>query len=304
MSQEAVTAEAKIADAAVSLISAAAIYLPPDVKRALNQAQQNESTELAKKVIGSMLKNLEVAEAEGRPSCQDTGTVIFYVRAGAKFPYLGQLEGILRNATVRATADVPLRPNSVSIFTGKNSGNNTADRIPWIEWELVPDSDLAEVTVVLKGGGSEAPSIAKVIPPAEGMKGVYKMVLDDIFEQGPKPCPPVVVGVGLGPTADIAMKLAKKALLADIGQRNPDPDLAKIEVSLLQAINKLGWGPHGVGGSTTALDVHIDAVNRHPASFAVGVATVCWEDRKSTMKINSDGGVRFVTHPFLNRRGV
>jgi fumarate hydratase subunit alpha len=303
MSQQAVTAEARLTDAAARLISAAAIYLPPDVKQALKEAQQNESTELAKKVIGSMLKNLDVAEAEGRPSCQDTGTVIFYVKAGDRFAYLGKLEEILRNATVKATADVPLRPNSVSIFTGKNSGNNTADRIPWIEWELVPGAD-AEVTVVLKGGGSEAPSLAKVIPPAEGMKGVYKLVLDDIFEQGPKPCPPVVVGIGLGPTADIAMKLAKRALLADIGQRNPDPEISKIEVSLLQAINKLGWGPHGVGGSTTALDVHIDAVNRHPASFAVGVATVCWEDRKSTMKIDSKGNVEFTTHPFLNRRGA
>ena len=301
MSQQAVTIEAKITDAAASLISAAAIYLPPDVKRALKEAQLNESTELAKKVIGSMLKNLEVAEAEARPACQDTGTVIFYVKVGDSFPYLGKLEEILRNATVKATADVPLRPNSVNIFTGKNSGNNTADRIPWIEWVLVPDSDAAEITVVLKGGGSEAPSLARVIPPAEGMKGVYKMVLDDIFEQGPKPCPPVVVGIGLGPTADIAMKLAKKALLADIGQRNPDPEIGKIEESLLRAINTLGWGPHGVGGSTTALDVHIDAVNRHPASFAVGVATACWEDRKSTMKINSKGEVEFTTHQFLNR---
>jgi fumarate hydratase subunit alpha len=294
-------AEEKITDAAVKLVSTAAIYLPDDVKRALRKAQETESSELAKKVIGSMLQNLEVAEAEGRPSCQDTGTVIFYVKVGDKFPYLGMLEGALRNATIKATTDVPLRPNSVNIFTGKNSGNNTADRIPWIEWELVPGSDSAEVTVVLKGGGSEGPSLAKVIPPAEGMKGVYKLVLDDIFEQGPKPCPPVVVGVGLGPTADIAMKLAKKSLLVDIGQRNPDAELSKIETSLLEAINKLGWGPHGVGGSTTALDVHIEAVNRHPASFAVGVATACWEDRKSTMKIWPEGRVEFLTHPFLNR---
>jgi fumarate hydratase subunit alpha len=299
MSQQAV--EEKITDAAVRLVSTAAIYLPSDVKRALKSAQENETSELAKKVIGSMLMNLDVAEAEGRPSCQDTGTVIFYIRAGDKFPYLGMLERALRNATVKATAEVPLRPNSVNIITGKNSNNNTGDRIPWIEWELVPGSDTADVTVVLKGGGSESPSMAKVISPAEGMKGVYKLVLDDIFEQGPKPCPPVVVGIGLGPTADIAMKLAKKSLLKDIGQRNPDAELSKTETSLLEAINKLGWGPHGVGGSTTALDVHIDAVNRHPASFAVGIATVCWEDRKSTMRIHPEGKVEFLTHQFLNR---
>jgi fumarate hydratase subunit alpha len=297
-------AEEKITDAAVKLVSTAAIYLPADVKGALRTAQENESSELAKKVIGSMLKNLEVAEAEGRPSCQDTGTIIFYVRAGDKFPFLGMLERALRNATVRATAEVPLRPNSVNIITGKNSNNNTGDRIPWVEWEVVPGFDTAEVTVVLKGGGSESPSLAKVLSPAEGLKGMYKLVLDDIFEQGPKPCPPVVVGIGMGPTADIAMKLAKKSLLCDIGQRNPDAELSKIETSLLDAINKLGWGPHGVGGSTTALDVHIDAVNRHAASLAVGVATACWEDRRSAMRIYPEGRVEFLTHRFLNRGGA
>lgn len=294
-------AEREITAAAVKLVSTAAIYLPEDVKRALRNAQEKETSELAKKVIGSMLKNLEVAEAERRPSCQDTGTIIFYVKVGDKFPYLGMLERALRNATVKATAEVPLRPNSVNILTGKNSNNNTGDRIPWIEWEISPDSDIAEVTVVLKGGGSEAPSMAKVIPPAEGMKGVYKLVLDDIFEQGPKPCPPVVVGVGLGPTGDIAMNLAKRSLLVDVGQRNPDVELSKIETSLLEAINTLGWGPHGVGGVTTALDVHITAVNRHPAAFAVGIATACWEDRKSTMRINPEGKVEFLTHQFLNK---
>jgi fumarate hydratase subunit alpha len=302
MSQQSV--EDRISEAAVKLISTAAIYLPVDVKDALKRAQDAETSELPKKVIGSMLKNLDIAEAEKRPSCQDTGTVIFYIKAGDGFPHLGLLERALRSATVRATAEVPLRPNSVGILTGKNSGNNTGDRIPWIEWEIVPGSKTADVTVVLKGGGSESPSLAKVISPAEGMKGVYKIVLDDIFEQGPKPCPPVIVGVGLGPTADIAMKLAKRSLQREIGQHNPDPEIAKIETSLLEAVNKLGWGPHGVGGLATALDVHIDAVNRHPASFAVGVATACWEDRRSTMRVYPDGRVEFLTHGFLNSGGA
>jgi fumarate hydratase subunit alpha len=293
----------RISSAVVRLVSTAAIYLPDDVKDALRRAQQSETSELPKKVIGSMLKNLEIAESEGRPSCQDTGTIIFYIRAGDHFPYLGKLERALRDAAARATLETPLRPNSVEILTGKNTGNNTAERIPWIEWEIIPGGETADITVVLKGGGSEAPSIAKVIPPAEGMKGVYKIVLDDIFETGPKPCPPVIVGIGLGPTADIAMKLAKKSLQREVGQRNKDPELAKSEVSLLEAVNKLGWGPHGVGGLTTALDVHIDAVNRHPAALAVGVATACWEDRRSTMRIFPGPRVEFLTHPFLNNAG-
>jgi len=262
-----------------------------------------ESDELPKKVIGSMLKNLDIAESEGRPSCQDTGTIIFYVKAGDEFPYLGAIEKALRSAAAKATADLPLRPNSVEILTGKNTGNNTGDRIPWIEWEIVPGSDKADVTVILKGGGSEAPSLARVLSPAEGMKGVFKMVLDDIFDVGPKPCPPVIVGIGLGPTADIALKLAKKSLQREVGERNKDPELAKNEVLLLGAINNLGWGPHGVGGVTTALDVHIDMVNRHPAALAVGVATACWEDRRSTMRIYGNGKVEYLTHPFLNERG-
>lgn len=299
-----VTVEEQVIEAATKLVSSAAIYLPQDVRDALKAAQLSEAEELPKKVLGSMLRNLEIAEEERRPSCQDTGTVIFYVSTGDRFPLLGRLEHILRTATVRATAQTPLRPNSVNVFTGKNSGDNTGDRIPWIEWEIVPGKDTADVTVVLKGGGSESPSLAKVISPAEGFKGVYKMVLDDIFEQGPKPCPPVIVGIGLGPTADIAMKLAKKSLTRKVGQRSEDPEVARMEEMLLKAINKLGWGPHGVGGSTTALDVHIDAVNRHPASLAVGVATMCWEDRRNSMRIHPDGTVEFLTHPFLNERGV
>lgn len=295
-----ITAEEQIITAVSKLISTAAIYLPQDTKQALRDARERENLELPKKVLGSMLKNLDIAEAEKRPSCQDTGTVIFYVNAGDQFPFIGKLEGILREATIRATAETPLRPNSVNVLTGKNTGNNTGDRIPWIEWQITPGSNAADVTVVLKGGGSEAPSMAKVIPPAEGLKGAFKIVIDDVFENGPKPCPPVVVGVGIGPTADIAMKLAKKSLLRKVGERNKDPELAKFEISLLEAINKLGWGPHGVGGKTTALDVHIDLVNRHPASFAVGVATACWEDRKSTLRIHADGNVEFLTHTFLN----
>ena len=301
--QSATTVEDQISSAAVKLISTAAVYLPSDVKDALRRAQNKETEELPKKVLGSMLKNLDIAEAEGRPSCQDTGTIIFYVKAGDRFPYLGVVEKALRSAAAKATAELPLRPNSVEILTGKNTGNNTAERIPWIEWEIVSGSDKADITVILKGGGSEAPSIAKVLSPAEGMKGVYKMVLDDIFEVGPKPCPPVIVGVGLGPTADIAMKLAKKSLQREVGERSRDPELAKNEVQLLEAINNLGWGPHGVGGVTTALDVHIDMVNRHPAALAVGVATACWEDRRSTMRINSGGHIEFLSHPFLNASG-
>ena len=152
------------------------------------------------------------------------------------------IEKALRSAAARATAETPLRPNSVEILTGKNTGNNTADRIPWIEWEIVPALRLCRHHGHPEGRRKRGPSIAKVIPPAEGMKGVYKMVLDDIFEVDPKPCPPVIVGVGLGPTADIALKLAKKSLQREVGERSKNRSWQRTQVQLLDAINDLGWG--------------------------------------------------------------
>jgi fumarate hydratase subunit alpha len=284
------------------MVSTAAIHLPEDVKEALREAYEKEDNPVAKSVFKSILDNLKVAESERRPLCQDTGTVIFYVKAGENFPLLGKLPKILREATIQATSETPLRPNAVDIITGKNSGNNTGELIPWIEWEIIPDADEAEITVMLKGGGSEAPSIAKTIPPGLGIKGALKLAIDDIFEYGPKPCPPVVVGVGLGPTADIAMKLAKKALLRPIGSRHPRPEVAELEEKLLEAINALGWGPHGVRGLTTALDAHIEIAHRHPAALSVGIATNCWAARRSTLRVTKNG-VEFLTHPFLNQGG-
>ena len=291
-------AENELKESITKLVSAAAIYLPEDVKKALNDAYERETNPVAKSVLKSIIDNIRVAEEEKKPLCQDTGTVIFYIEAGEKFPLLGKLPRILREATIKATEITPLRPNAVDIVTGKNSGNNTGEYIPWIEWDIVPDNDSATITVVLKGGGSESPSLAKTIPPGLGIKGVLKTAIDVIFEAGAKPCPPVVVGVGMGPAADIAMKLAKKALLRPIGSRHRRKEIAELEEKLLKAINALGWGPHGVGGLTTALDVHIEAAHRHPAALSLGVATMCWACRRASLRVTNTG-VEFLTHPFL-----
>jgi fumarate hydratase subunit alpha len=293
--------EDKLFNATIQLIEAAATWLPNDVENALKIAYEKETNPLAKNMLKAMIENVKVARDEVLPICQDTGTVIFYIKAGEKFPLLGKLPVILKRATIEATNKIPLRPNAVDVFTGKNSGDNTGRYIPWIEWEIEENSDIAEITVMLKGGGSEAPSLAKVIPPGQGLKGVIKIVLEDIFEAGAKPCPPVIVGVGLGPTGDIAMKLAKKALLRPIGMRSDNPEVAKFELQLLEAINSIGIGTHGMGGLTTALDVHVEYAYRHPAALAVAVATNCWAARKSTMKVYPDGKIEYLTHPYLNK---
>jgi len=289
-------------DKIAMMVSAAAIYLADDVKEALRRAYEREERTVAKSVLRSILDNVKIAEEEMRPLCQDTGTLLYYIKAGEDFLMLGELPAIIKEATVKATASTPLRPNAVDVITGKNSGDNTGEGVPWIEWEIIPESEEAEITVMLKGGGSEGPSLAKTIPPGLGVKGALKLAIDDVFEAGAKPCPPVIVGVGLGPTGDIAMKLAKKALLRRIGERHPRPEVAELEDKLLRAVNALGWGPHGVGGCTTALDAHIEIAHRHPASLAVGVIVNCWALRTSTLRVTKDK-IEFLTHRFLNVEG-
>jgi len=284
-----------VEEVAFNLIRQAVIYLPEDVKASLKKAYEEETSEAAKTQLRAILDNIELAEKYRYPVCQDTGTILFYITAGAEFKDLDKIERALINATRRATEEVPLRPNSVDPFTQKNSGDNTGRFIPYINWEIAPGNTL-EITVMPKGGGSENMCIAKAIPPGEGIKGVKKFVIETIVEAGAQPCPPTIVGVGMGGGVDIAIKLAKKALLRPLNTPNPDPNLSKLERELYEAANKLGIGPMGLGGRTTVLGVHIDYAFRHPASFPVAVAFNCWAARRASAKIYADGSVEYLTH--------
>lgn len=286
--------------ATILLLKAATTMLPPDVKEALEHARRIENNPLAIAQFDAILENVRIAKEEGIPLCQDTGLIIFYVSLGENFPLKASLHDILKAATIKATKEIPLRPNAVDIVTGRNSGDNTGRLIPWVEWELVSNSDLLEITVFPKGGGSEAPCIARVLSPAQGFKGVKKLVVDMVAEAAGKPCPPFSIGVGIGGTSDIAMKLAKKALLRPVGVRHKESFIAKLELELLELVNLLGIGPHGVGGKTTALTVNVEYAHRHPAAFPVAVAFNCWAARRSKMRVDSNGNVEFITHKKLN----
>ncbi|MEZ0290802.1 MAG: fumarate hydratase [Sulfolobales archaeon] len=289
--------DSTIINTAIKLLELAATDLPEDVERAIKNAYERETNPMAKSMLKSILDNIGVARKQRYAICQDTGIVIFYVRTDPMFPSIGRVPQLLREATVKATDLIPLRPNAVDPFTGKNSGDNTGRYIPWIEWDIVDRLGYLDLTAILKGGGSEAPSIARTLTPAEGVKGLVRIVLETIYESGAKPCPPVVVGVGIGPTADIAMNLAKKALfLRPLGVRSSDPNAAKLEELLLEAINRMGLGTHGVGGVTTALDVHVEYAYRHVATYSVGVIVSCWALRRATARIYSDGRVEYLTH--------
>ncbi|MFX0091378.1 MAG: fumarate hydratase, partial [Candidatus Hodarchaeota archaeon] len=229
------------------------------------------------------------------PMCQDSGILLFYVKAGIKSPYLQNLEEEIKKGSIRATKEVPLRPNAVDIWGKGNSGDNTGANIPFINYELVSGSDLT-ITALPKGGGSENMCALGMLKPGEGIKGIKKFVVDTVFNASGKPCPPIVVSVGIGGGSDVALKLAKKKLLEPLGKRNENPDVAKMEKELFNALNKLGVGPMGLGGSTTVLDVKINYAHRHPASLPVGVVIQCWAARRASATISKDGKVTFHTH--------
>jgi fumarate hydratase subunit alpha len=284
-----------VENVAVKLLQLAVTELPKDAKEALQNAYRKEESEAGKTQLKAILDNVELAEKTRTPMCQDTGVVIFYITAGAQAEGLEQIEEALHDATKRATKEVPLRPNTVNPFTGKNSGDNTGRFVPFIHWNIVP-GDVVEITVFPKGGGSENVCALGMIRPGEGVKGLKRFVVDAVMKAGAKPCPPNILGVAVGGGADIAMKLAKAALLRPIDQPNPDPQLAKLEKELYEAANMTGIGPMGLGGKFTVLGVNVEYAHRHPASYPVAVAFQCWAARRASARLHPDGTVEYLTH--------
>ncbi len=284
-----------VENVAFNLLKQAVIYLPEDVKQALQKAYAAETSEAGRTQLKAILDNVELAEKYQAPICQDTGTIIFYVKAGAKAKDLDKVEEALIKATRRATVEVPIRPNAVNPFTQKNSGDNTGRLIPYINWEIIPGSSI-EITVMPKGGGSENTCVTGMLVPGEGIKGLKKFVVDAVIRAGAKPCPPNILGIGIGGGADISIKLAKKALLRPLNKPNPDPEITELEKEIFEAVNMTGIGPMGLGGKTTALGVHIDYAYRHPASYPAAVAFQCWAARRATARINADRKVEYLTH--------
>jgi fumarate hydratase subunit alpha len=248
--------------------------------------QREEGT--AKIQIQTILDNISLAKTSSRPMCQDTGIQTFFVNVGVKFPKINMIQGWISNAVQKATKEIPLRPNTVDIFTGENHGDNTGDHIPYITWDFV-EGDQVHITALPKGGGSENMSKLGMLKPGVGINGVKDFIVDEMIKAAGNPCPPTIVGVGIGGGADLALKLGKKALLRPIGERHKNKNISSIELELIERINKSGIGPMGLGGNTTVLDVHLEIAHRHPASLPVGIAVQCWADRRAQMIINSNG---------------
>jgi fumarate hydratase subunit alpha len=281
----------KIEEVAIQLLREASIILPKDVKDALKRAYQNETSNLGKTQLKAILDNIATAEQLNRPVCQDTGVISFFIRSRS-LDYKN-VEIALKKATIKATEDVPLRPNAVHPVNRKNTGDNTGVYIPGITW-LYDDIDYMEITVVLKGAGSENMSALYMLPPGEGVRGLKRVVLETVVRAGGQPCPPVVINLGIGGTVDLTFKMAKLAMIRSLGVRHPEEVIAKLEEEILQLVNATGIGPMGLGGKTTALDVKIEYAYCHTASLPVAINFQCWADRRTTAKIYPDGSVEMV----------
>ncbi len=282
--------ENRLKQALLEALVQAVTRLPVDVVDALKRAQSVEGSEPAKAQLEAILSNIEIARVESIPMCQDTGIPSFFVEAGVDSPHLAMLRSAITDAVAAATAAIPLRPNTVQPFTGENPGNNLGRFMPPIDWELV-DDDTVTIAVLPKGGGSENMSTLKMLSPGVGIGGIKKAVVDHVIACGGKPCPPTIIGVGIGGGADVAMKLGKRAVLRGIGSRHPEQVVAELEEELLELINMSGVGPMGLGGVTTALAVHVEYAFRHPASLPLGIVIQCWAARRAKVHLAADGTI-------------
>ncbi|MCL4459116.1 MAG: fumarate hydratase [Chloroflexi bacterium] len=265
---------AQITETVAQLAIEANYVLGADVKAALRQALERGSSPQGKQVLEQLLENAEIAEQERVPMCQDTGYAVVFLELGQEAHIIGgYLYDAVQEGIRRGYREGYLRKSIVAYpFTRRA---NTKDNTPAvIHTEIVPGDSL-KITVVPKGAGSENMSRLFMLIPAEGVEGIKRVVVRAVDEAGPNPCPPVIVGVGIGGTAEMVMLLAKKALLRPLGEPNPDPEMAALEHDLGQAVNALGIGPAGFGGRVTALAVHVESFPAHIASLPVGVNIQC-----------------------------
>lgn len=282
-----------IEEVTVRLLRTAATTLPADVLGALERARGSETEPVAKVQLDTILKNVELGEMHLLPMCQDTGLPLFYI-TGRGDP--GLIPAI-RRGVEKATRTIPLRPNVVNPITRMNGGNNLGDMVPLIHFEPT-EHEHTDITLMMKGAGSENMSALRMLTPSQGVKGIKEFILDTVVAAGGKPCPPIIVGVGIGGTADLACHLAKKALLRPLHLGNGDDSLRQLETEMAAALNRTGIGPMGLGGRTTVLGVSIEMASCHTASLPVAVSLQCWAARRASVRMFPDGRAVFSTEGF------
>lgn len=259
--------------------------IPPDVRDGLRRAIERETNERARDVMGTMLRAAELGD-RGMMVCQDTGIPIYWATIGtAAFVDGARIAEIIERSVRKATVGTPFRSSIVDPSTRENRQDSTGEGVPVIHFDFARDADHLELLMMPKGSGSENWSFLKMLLPADRDAGVRRFILECVVEAGGKACPPLVVGVGIGGTSDQCVSLAKSATARPVGARHADPRVAEFETEMLDAINQLGIGPQGLGGDTTALDVHVERAWTHNSMNPVAVNMQCWRGERRRARI-------------------
>lgn len=266
-----------ITEAVKQMCMEANYYLPRDVLEAIKEKKEYEISEIGRGILGIILENAEIARKEGVAICQDTGMPVFFVEIGQEVVVTGgSITGAINKGVREGYLQGYLRRSMVEDPLNRI---NTGDNTPAIIHYDIVEGDRVRIVFAPKGAGSENMSAVKMLSPADGEEGVKKFVVETVDKAGANPCPPVVVGVGIGGTMEKAAQLAKKAITRPLNVRNSNPYYERMEIELLEQINKLGIGPQGLGGSTTALAVNIETYPTHIACLPVAVNINCHATR-------------------------
>jgi len=267
----------EISETVSRLFQEASVYLPGDVLASIKQARENEPSPVARDVLDRILENADIAAKEGTPLCQDTGTAVVFLELGQDVHITGDLYTAIQEGVRQGYSQGYLRKSMVrQPFSARV---NTRDNTPAVIYTEIVPGDRLKISAMTKGAGSENMTRLAMLPPAQGRAGIIDFVVRTVDESGSNPCPPVIVGVGIGGTAEQTLLLAKKALLRKVGKPNADPEVAELEKEILQKVNNLGIGAMGYGGRVTALAVHIETFPAHIGSMPVAVNLQCHSAR-------------------------
>ncbi|MFN2348376.1 MAG: fumarate hydratase [Thioalkalivibrio sp.] len=279
-----------IEEAARELYIRALKILPPDIKDGFKDLSSRETSDTGKAVLGTMIKNITVAEDTNNLLCQDTGVPIYNVIVGSDIQFDGaELKDAIRRGCERATTEHPLRSSVVHPISRKNNHTSTGVRVPVIHFDFTDKPDELRLEMIPKGSGSENNSWLRMCLPAEGIDAVKTFVIDRVLEAGGKTCPPTIVGVGVGGTSDLCMHLAKMAATRPLGSHCSDPEGRKLEEELSAVVNKLGVGAQGLGGDSTAFAVHVELAATHITMNPVAVNMQCHSARRASATITPEG---------------
>jgi fumarate hydratase subunit alpha len=281
---------AQVEEAAKELYIRALKLLPPDVKQGFAALERGESDAGARRMLGTMIRNIAVAEDTDNLLCQDTGIPVYNVTIGRGVELDGvALKEAIRKGCERATREHPLRSSIVHPVTRKNEQSSCGRGVPVINIDFKKESEVLDIEMIPKGSGSENNSWLRMAVPAEGIDAIRTFVIDCVLDAGGKTCPPTIVGVGIGGTADLCVHLAKIAATRPIGSHCEDPEGAKLEAELTRAVNTLGVGPQGLGGDSTAFAVHVETAATHITMNPVAVNMQCHSARRARATFSAKG---------------